>query len=169
MIKFVISILIAFSNFQPLQAQNLRSDNPNQENGYRATEAETHYYGGRYPVQHNPNGYRASEAGSHFAGGHYQSAFNSRMSGGESNSFSNRFQSAGPENQRMSWRYGNERPYARYGAFGAERTNYPEYAGPAGARLAGATSAEQNEMRVSAVRRLLRNSNGGFNRIYVGE
>lgn len=48
-----------------VSAQNWRTPNPNQPNGYRATSAATHF-SGSYKVPSQPsNGYHASEARSH--------------------------------------------------------------------------------------------------------
>ncbi len=47
-------------------AQNWRTPNPNQPNGYRATEAAYHYHGSYKEPAQQSNGYRATEARSKF-------------------------------------------------------------------------------------------------------
>ncbi|MBC8000616.1 MAG: hypothetical protein IAF58_21890 [Leptolyngbya sp.] len=91
-------------------AQNWRTPNPNQPNGYRATSAATHF-SGSYKVPSQPsNGYHASEARSH-AG---MSCYTPPSSTGE-NSRSSRWggsrwgnEGAG-ENQSNGGRFGGER------------------------------------------------------------
>lgn len=49
-------------------AQNWRQPNPDQPNGYRASEAASHYHGDLHMPAQPQNGYRASEARSHYGG-----------------------------------------------------------------------------------------------------
>lgn len=97
-------------------AQNWRPDNPDQPNGYRASEASSHYHGNLHMPAQQQNGYRASEARSHYGGDKYEpssgwnydnnsgpgSAFNNDSNYGSSigSAYSNasRFQNGGPEN-----------------------------------------------------------------------
>lgn len=59
----ILSILLVVS--PPVFAQNWRTPNPNQPNGYRATCAATHFSGSYKEPSQPSNGYRASEARSH--------------------------------------------------------------------------------------------------------
>ncbi|MBS1955149.1 MAG: hypothetical protein JST89_13255 [Cyanobacteria bacterium SZAS-4] len=105
-----------------VSAQNWRPDNPDQPNGYHASEAASHYHGNLHMPAQQQNGYRASEARSHYggercepsSGWNYEnnsgpgSAFNndSNSGGGIGSAYSNvsaysnasRFQNGGPEN-----------------------------------------------------------------------
>lgn len=118
--KIVLSILL--SNLlatligQGASAQDWRQQNPNQPNGYRASEFADKYHG-RYHEPAQPlNGYRASEARSHYGGSRFEppsgwnyqdnsgpgSAFSNASipNGGPGSAFSNAsaFQNGGPEN-----------------------------------------------------------------------
>lgn len=99
-----------------VSAQNWRPDNPDQPNGYHASEAASHYHGNLHLPAQQQNGYHASEARSHYGGSKFEpssgwnydnnsgpgSAFNndSGYSGGFGSAYSNasRFQNGGPEN-----------------------------------------------------------------------
>jgi hypothetical protein len=102
--------------------QDWREPNPNQANGYHATEAENHYHGNYHEPAQVQNGYRASEARSHYGGSRFEpsggwdyqnnsgpgSAFSNERSsnGGPGSAFSNAsaysnasaFRNGGPEN-----------------------------------------------------------------------
>jgi hypothetical protein len=53
-------------------AQNYRGSNPDQPNGYHASEAGSHYEGDAHMPANQQNGYRASEARSHYGGSKYE-------------------------------------------------------------------------------------------------
>lgn len=99
-----------------VSAQNWREENPDQPNGYHASEAASHYHGNLHMPAQQQNGYRASEARSHYGGERFEpssgwnhdnnsgpgSAFtnDSNYGGGIGSAYSNasRFQNGGPEN-----------------------------------------------------------------------
>lgn len=55
-------------------AQNYRPANPDQPNGYHASEAASHYHGNAHLPAQQQNGYHASEARSHYGGSHDESS-----------------------------------------------------------------------------------------------
>jgi len=97
-------------------AQEWGEQNPNQPNGYRASEFNSHYHGNLNAPEYQPNGYRASEARSHYGGERYEpssgwsyqensgpgSAFSSApiANGGPGSAFSNAswYQNGGSQN-----------------------------------------------------------------------
>ncbi len=99
-----------------VSAQNWRPENPDQPNGYHASEASSHYHGNLHMPAQPQNGYHASEARSHYGGSKFEpsngwnydsnsgpgSAFNNNSSsgGGFGSAYSNasRFQNGGPQN-----------------------------------------------------------------------
>ena len=98
----VLLVFLSLCAFCPdALAQNWRTPNPNQPNGYRATEAAYHYHGSYKEPSSPSDGYRASEARSHaglncFAppsssskseGGRWGSSEGGRFGGGESSRF----------------------------------------------------------------------------------
>lgn len=62
--RFYLSALIAFlvTSGVSADAQNWRTPNPNQPNGYRASMASYHYHGSYKEPAQQANGYRATEA-----------------------------------------------------------------------------------------------------------
>ncbi len=83
----ILTLLIACSG---AYAQNWRPPNPDQPNGYHASEAASHYHGDLHLPAQPQNGYHASEARSHYGGSRCEpaSGWSSNSGGrwGESNS-----------------------------------------------------------------------------------
>ncbi len=76
MLVQIISIalgLAIISLFSPSAvAQNWHQSNPDQPNGYHASEFESHYHGNLEAPANQQNGYRASEARSHYGGSRFE-------------------------------------------------------------------------------------------------
>lgn len=189
-------------------AQNWRTPNPNQPNGYRATEAAYHFHGSYKEPSSPSNGYRATEARSRagmncFAppssserseGGRWGASGEGRWGGSENRRWGN---TAGSSFQRGSamqdrqeeWnefykrrfeateqggynnsmqaeqRFGNDQQYANAQGTAAVGANFNGYAQPG--ESFGSARAMSAIVGASAVRRMLRNGDGGsFNRIY---
>lgn len=172
-----------------VQAQNWRGENPNQPNGYRASEFASHYHGDlRVPAQQQ-NGYRASEARSHYGGSRFEPASGwSYSSNGNSsnygrswqtaNSDSNRWGNQGGSADRVSGSYlGTARCLHRLGELrnleasgGANQTAGGSYQGSNGEGVSrfGAMLGARREQRENAVQNMIRSGSGGFNHLYVG-
>jgi hypothetical protein len=167
------TLLVIFSCAQSL-AQNWRGTNPDQPNGYRASEYEGHYHGNVHLPAQQQNGYRASEARSHYGGSRFEPSSGWNTSNTETETSDNRSQS-------RNW-YAN--------SWGIENRpgilDTASYAGAFGSRLLGRLRAAEGsnttspaqyrsilqqpgQTQDSAMHRLLRSSSGGFNKIYVGE
>ncbi|CAN5666791.1 hypothetical protein BH10CYA1_BH10CYA1_41700 [soil metagenome] len=94
-------------------AQNWRTDNPDQPNGYHASEAASHYHGNYNLPAQQQNGYRASEARSHYGGSRFQSSdgwgSSSSSDSGWGSRWNNQNQSSRPgsrwnnQNQSSGW------------------------------------------------------------------
>ncbi len=76
---------------QSASAQNWRPPNPNQPNGYRASEAASHSHGDAHLPAQEQNGYHASEARSHYGGQRDEpaSGWNYENNSGPGSAFSN--------------------------------------------------------------------------------
>jgi hypothetical protein len=94
--KFVYAFVVLLISVNPARAQN-----PNQANGYHASEAYAH---GHEPPANVQNGYHASEARSHFGGGSNQSSTDWRRShpGGDEGGFGSGFASRSGSNRERS-------------------------------------------------------------------
>lgn len=66
--RITFAIFAAFLSCSTASAQNWRQPNPDQPNGYRASEAASHYHGDLHMPAQPQNGYHASEARSHYGG-----------------------------------------------------------------------------------------------------
>ena len=75
-------------------AQNWRTPNPNQPNGYRATEAAYHFHGSYKEPAQQSNGYRATEARSKFGMSSFAPPTSSTSGGRWGNSESGRWGSS---------------------------------------------------------------------------
>jgi hypothetical protein len=98
-LSVVFSNLLATLLVGAVCAQNWREPNPNQANGYHATEAENHYHGNYHEPAQVQNGYRASEARSHYNGSRFEpsNGWDEQNNSGPGSAFSNeRFSSGGP-------------------------------------------------------------------------
>ncbi len=77
-----LSLLCLWVSCTSVFAQNWRTPNPNQPNGYRATSAAYHYSGSYKEPAQPSNGYRASEARSHVGMNSFAPPTSSEKSGG---------------------------------------------------------------------------------------
>jgi len=76
---------------QSVSAQNWRPDNPDQPNGYHASEAASHYHGDLHLPAQQQNGYHASEFRSHYGGERYEpsSGWHDENNSGPGSTFTN--------------------------------------------------------------------------------
>ncbi len=83
--------IAALLSTQVVSAQNWRQPNPDQPNGYRASEADSHYHGKYHEPAQPLNGYRASEGRSHYGGERMESSsgFHDQDTGGPGSAFRN--------------------------------------------------------------------------------
>jgi hypothetical protein len=143
-----------------VQAQNWRQENPDAPNGYRASEAASHYHGNVHLPAQEQNGYRASEARSHYGGGRFEtqteptSARDDRWS-----------------NDNTSQRYGSTNTS---GYFDRRRFHLLDtarqlpYSGDGQAlNQYGSLLMQRRESRQTQMQNVLQ-SGGGFNHLYVG-
>lgn len=173
------------------QAQNWRTPNPNQPNGYRATEAAYHFHGSYKEPSSASNGYRATEARSRAGMSCFappsssQDNQGSRWGGAEERRWGNvagsNFQNApAMENRQEEWNEFYKRRFeaTEQGGFnGTQQYASEQSAGGSigtkfdGCGRPGASFGSAQAMRAvvgaSAVRRMLRSGDGGsFNSLY---
>lgn len=87
----VFLMAVSFMGCLPIHAQDWRQPNADQPNGYRASEAASHYHG-RYHMPAQPlNGYHASEARSHYGGSRFEpsSGWDYQNNSGPGSAFTN--------------------------------------------------------------------------------
>ncbi len=172
-----------------VQAQNWRGENPNQPNGYRASEFASHYHGDLHLPAQQQNGYRASEARSHYGGSRFEPASGwSYSSNSNSSNYGRSWQTANGDQNRWSnqggsaWRESSgylgtarclhrlselSNPEVSGGANQLAGTAYQGSYGEAASRF-GAMLGARREQRESAVQNMIRSGSGGFNHLYVG-
>jgi hypothetical protein len=171
------------------QAQNWRGENPNQPNGYRASEFDSHYHGDLHLPAQQQNGYRASEARSHYGGSRFEPA--SGWSYSNNNSNTGRSWQNASNNQTSSGYRSGERAESSRTYLGTARclqrlgelrqmetggsANQPHgSAGGTGSASGAAVSrfgamlGARREQRENAVQNMIRSGSGGFNHLYVG-
>jgi len=91
--------VVASTIFTAALAQNWRTPNPDQPNGYRATEFADKYHGNYHMPAQPQNGYHASEARSHYGGSRFEpsNGWNEQDNDGPGSAFSNaQISSGGP-------------------------------------------------------------------------
>ncbi len=109
--KIVYSIIAAILSCTAVSAQNYRPPNPDQPNGYHASEADSHYHGNAHLPAQAQNGYHASEARSHSGAGRSEA---SQGYGERGSSWGGR--SGGNQEQgRWGGRYGGDQEQGRWG------------------------------------------------------
>lgn len=171
------------------------SENPNQPNGYRASEFASHYHGNLHLPAQQQNGYRASEARSHYGGSRYEppsgwsydnnsgpgSAFNNYSSsgGGPGSAYSNAswYQNGGPQNSLVERMRRSNRWQTEF--HNLEAAGYRPGGGSANTAYGGAPSGfgnrfstfmplveREQQLREQATQRI-ESGQGGFNHIYA--
>lgn len=174
------------------------SSNPNQPNGYRASEFASHYHGDLHlPAQHL-NGYHASEARSHYGGSRFEpasgwsyqsnsgpgSAFtnNACSGGGPGSAYSNAswYQNGGAQNslaERMQRANRWQRTFRNLEAAGYVPGASSSTVSGGGAQTMGGENRfstfmplvqRESQLREQAEQRV-ENGSRGFNRVYTGE
>ncbi len=109
--KIVYSMIAAILSCTAVLAQNYRPPNPDQPNGYHASEAASHYHGNDHLPAQPQNGYHASEARSHSGAGRSEA---SQGYGERGASWGGR--SGGNQEQgRWGSRYGGNQEQGRWG------------------------------------------------------
>jgi hypothetical protein len=196
--KFVLSmvsssLLLAIMT-AGASAQNWRQPNPDQPNGYHASEAQSHYHGKYHEPAQPLNGYHSSEARSHYGGSKFEpssgwnhesnsgpgSAFShaSYSGGGFGSAYSNAsaFQNGGPENS-YSERLGRANRWQQNYSHLAAAGYMPGGGGTAYSGASGYPSGFANRltyepmiqretnMRERAIQNI-EDGQGGFNRVY---
>lgn len=159
-------------------AQNWRTPNPNQPNGYRATEASYHFHGSYKEPSQPSNGYRASEARSHvgmnsFAppstseksgGGRWGENGGSRFSGGEGSRWGGK-ESGGAHWGGSEGRFG-EGESSRFG--GSENRRWGNATGSS-FQTGGGMQNRQEEWNEFYKRRFEATEQGGYNNAARGQ
>lgn len=172
-----------------VQAQNWRGENPNQPNGYRASEFASHYHGDLHLPAQQQNGYRASEARSHYGGSRFEPASGwSYSSNSSSSNYGRSWQTANGDQNRWgsqggsAWQgsngsLGTARCLQRLNELrnleasgGANQLAGGAYQGSNGEDAArfGAMLGARRQQRENAVQNMIRSGGGGFNHLYVG-
>lgn len=114
---------------QSALAQNWRAPNPDQPNGYRATEFDNRYHGDLHAPAQPLNGYRASEARSHYGGERYEPAggWNYQYTNGPGSAFSDKkIDSGGPGSAFNSQPIENNGPGSAFSNASAFHNGGPE-------------------------------------------
>jgi hypothetical protein len=194
LIASLLAILCLTASGRNAFGQNWRQENPDRPNGYRASEAASHYHGNLHMPANQLNGYRASEARSHYggmrmepsSGWHYGndsgpgSAFRNQSGSedapGSAFNYASRFHSDVPENslvQRMrnSNQWQQEYRNLRAAGYSPGAATNPGYCVPARdqniqSRFSTYMPAieRESQLRQRAIQNI--ESGGGFNRIY---
>ena len=170
------------------QAQNWRGTNPDQPNGYHASEAASHYHGNNFLPAQQQNGYRASEARSHYGGSRYEpsSGWNRQQEGGWGSAYrsNNEAQSSsfGRWGSNVNGRFGSSysHPYWQSSAFAqqAQSPQSSQVASAAAASFAGMLRERAQmggsypnagsfmQSREQSLQNQMNRGTAGFNRIY---
>ena len=162
------SLLAAGLTGAEATAQNYRGSNPDQPNGYHASEAGSHYEGDAHMPANQQNGYRASEARSHYGGSKYEpsSGWN-RNSQGRNEGPGSAFRSQG-EGSSGRWGGGSSSSWGGEDRFGSNY-NHPYWSNRSPAQVEGEMAAGAGMLNFIRNRSEQYTANSGGNSYSAGQ